>query len=47
MSDRQYELYVEKKHARAEGCAEGAKEKAREIAKGLRDDGVALEIIAR
>lgn len=42
---------LKKKHARAEGlaegCAEGAKEKAREIAKGLRDDGVALEIIAR
>lgn len=55
MSDRQYELYVEKKHARAEGLAEGraaglvegAKEKAREIAKGLRDDGVSLDIIAR
>ena len=67
MSDRAYELFVEKKEARAEGLeegraegrakgleegraegrTEGANEKAREMARGLRDDGVPMDIIVR
>ena len=43
MSDRNYELYVEKKHARAEGLAEGR-------AEGigiLESQGVSKELIAK
>ena len=42
MSDRNYEMYVEKKHARAEGLAEGRAE----MAEFLRSKGVSESIIA-
>ena len=54
MSDRNYEMYVEKKHARAEGLAEGRAEgRAQgraegraEMAEFLRSKGVSESIIA-
>jgi predicted transposase/invertase (TIGR01784 family) len=57
MSDRQYELYVEKKHARkegleegraegrAEGLTEGANAKAREMAKKMLEKNKPIEEI--
>ena len=39
----EYDLHESK----GAGRAEGKTEKAREMARGLRDDGVALEIISR
>lgn len=43
MSDRNYELYVEKKHARAEGLAEGRAEGI-----GILESlGVSKELIAK
>lgn len=54
MSDHDYELYVEKKHARAEGLAEGraegraegAEDRGRKMAEFLRAKGISEEIIA-
>ena len=50
MSDRNYEMYVEKKHARAEGLAEGRAqgraEGRAEMAEFLRSKGVSESIIA-
>ena len=43
----EYDLHESKEAGRAEGKAEGMTEKAREMARGLRDDGVSLEIISR
>ncbi len=39
----EYDLHESKEAGRAEGMTE----KAREMARGLRDDGVSLEIISR
>ena len=39
-------LEDERDEGRAEGLAEGAKAKAREMAKALKDKGVAINIIA-
>ncbi|MDD5942595.1 MAG: hypothetical protein PUC83_08110, partial [Fibrobacter sp.] len=51
MSDREYELYVEKKHARAEGRAEGREEgadnKAREMAASMLAEGDSVEKVVR
>ncbi len=50
MSDREYELYVEKKHARAEGRAEGHAEGVvegrQQMADFLRAKGISEEIIS-
>ena len=46
MSDRNYEMYVEKKHARAEGLAEGRAQGRAEMAEFLRSKGVSESIIA-
>ena len=54
MSDHDYELYVEKKHARAEGLAEGraegraegAEDKGRKMAEFLRSKGISEDLIA-
>ncbi|WP_297699578.1 hypothetical protein [uncultured Fibrobacter sp.] len=50
MSDREYELYVEKKHARAkgraEGHAEGVVEGRQQMADFLRAKGISEEIIS-
>ena len=43
----EYDLHESKEAGRVEGKAEGMTEKAREMARGLRDDGVSLEIISR
>ncbi|WP_405338066.1 Rpn family recombination-promoting nuclease/putative transposase [Fibrobacter sp.] len=51
MSDREYELYVEKKHARAEGLeegrTEGADNKAREMAAKMLAEGDSVEKVVR
>ena len=59
MSDREYELYVEKKHARAEGLeegrtegraegrAEGRTEERREIATAMLAEGDSVEKVVR
>ena len=55
MSDREYELYVEKKHARAEGLEEGRAEgreegadnKAREMAASMLAEGDSVEKVVR
>ena len=59
MADREYELYVEKKHARAEGLEEGRAEgraeglvegradERREMAKAMLADGDSVEKVAR
>ncbi|MBS7271735.1 MAG: hypothetical protein KIG97_05070, partial [Fibrobacter sp.] len=51
MSDREYELYVEKKHARAEGLeegrAEGADAKARATAVAMLMDNEPIEKIVK
>ena len=39
----EYDLHQSKE----DGIAEGEKKKAREMVRGLRDDGVSLEIISR
>ena len=55
MADREYELYVEKKHARAEGLeegraagrVEGRADERREMAKAMLADGDSVEKVAR
>ncbi len=46
MSDRLYEMYVEKKHARAEGLAEGRAEGHADVLNVLKDMGLSPEQIA-
>ena len=46
MGDRNYEMYVERKHARAEGLAEGKKEGKVEMARQLKAMGDPIEKIA-
>ena len=43
----EFDLHQSKEDGIAEGIAKGEKKKAREMARGLRDDGVSLEIISR
>ena len=43
----EFDLHQSKEDGRAEGIVEGEKKKACEMARGLRDDGVSLEIISR
>ncbi|WP_295057058.1 hypothetical protein [uncultured Fibrobacter sp.] len=45
-SDHEYELYVEKKHARAEDHAEGVVEGRQQMADFLRAKGISEEIIS-
>jgi predicted transposase YdaD len=47
MSDREYELYVEKKHARSEGRAEGRTEERREMATAMLAEGDSVEKVMR
>ena len=51
MSDHNYELYVEKKNARAEGLAEGRAEGRAEErlanARRMKTDGMPAELIAK
>ena len=47
MSDREYELYVEKKHARAEGLEEGRFEERREMATAMLAEGDSVEKVVR
>ena len=46
MSDRQYEMYVEKKQARAEGLAEGRAEGRADALSVLKDMGLSPEQVA-
>jgi hypothetical protein len=46
MSDRLYEMYVEKKQARAEGLAEGRAEGHADVLNVLKDMGLTPEQIA-
>ena len=47
MSDREYELYVKKKHARSEGRAEGRTEERREMATAMLVEGEPIEKVVK